>query len=72
MKNPKTSTLVFKINLEDFENNEQFTDALIYAIETTLKLNDDKSFVRSMRDRPNGYFIGLNKKIRIEIRNCDC
>lgn len=68
----KNSNLVFKIHLEDFKNNEDFMDAITYAIETTLKLNDDKSFGRSMRDRRNGYFLGLKKNLRIEIRNCDC
>ena len=50
MKNYKTSNLIFTIDVEDFKNNEQILDALASAIHTSLKLNKDKNFGRSMRD----------------------
>ena len=59
MKNSKTSNLVFTIDFEDFKNNEQILDALASAIQTSLKLNSDKKFVRSMRDKTNGFNIDL-------------
>jgi hypothetical protein len=59
MKNSKTSNLVFTIDVEDFKNNEQILDALASAIQTSLKLNSDKKFVRSMRDKTNGFNIDL-------------
>jgi hypothetical protein len=59
MKNSKTSNLVFIIDVEDFKNNEQILDALASAIQTSLKLNSDNKFVRSMRDKTNGFNIDL-------------
>ena len=59
MKNSKTSNLVFTIDVEDFKNNEQILDALASAIQTSLKLNSDKKFVRSVRDKTNGFNIDL-------------
>ena len=59
MKNSKTSNLVFTIDVEDFKNNEQILDALVSAIQTSLKLNKDKDFGRSMRDKTNGFKIDL-------------
>jgi hypothetical protein len=61
MKNSKTSNLVFTIDVEDFKNNEQILDALALAIQTSLKLNSDKKFVRSVRDKTNGFNIDLKK-----------
>ena len=72
MKNSKTSNLVFTIDVEDFKNNEQILDALASAIQTYLKLNSDKKFVRSMRDKTNGFNIDLKNNIKVEIRNCNC
>ena len=72
MKNSKTSNLVFIIDVEDFKNNEQIMDALLTAIQTSLKLNSDKKFVRSMRDKTNGFNIDLKNNIKVEIRNCNC
>ncbi len=72
MKNSKTSNLVFTIDVEDFKNNEQIMDALLTAIQTSLKLNNDKKFVRSMRDKTNGFNIDLKNNIKVEIRNCNC
>jgi hypothetical protein len=72
MKNSKTSNLVFTIDVEDFKNNQQITDALASAIETSLKLNRDKDFGRSMRDKTNGFHIELKNNIKVEIRNCNC
>ncbi len=72
MKNSKTSNLVFTIDVEDFKNNEQILDALALAIQTSLKLNNDKKFVRSMRDKTNGFHIDLKNNISVEIRNCNC
>jgi hypothetical protein len=72
MKNSKTSNLVFTIDVEDFKNNEQILDAFVSAIQTSLKLNSDKKFVRSMRDKTNGYHIELKNNIKVEIRNCNC
>ena len=72
MKNSKTSNLVFIIDVEDFKNNEQILDALASAIQTSLKLNSDKKFVRSMRDKTNGFNIDLKNNIKVEIRNCNC
>jgi hypothetical protein len=72
MKNSKTSNLVFTIDVEDFKNNEQILDALVSAIQTSLKLNSDKKFVRSMRDKTNGFNIYLKNNIKVEIRNCNC
>lgn len=72
MKNSKTSNLVFTIDVEDFKNNEQIMDALLTAIQTSLKLNSDKKFVRSMRDKTNGFNIDLKNNIKVEIRNCNC
>ena len=68
----KNSNLVFKIHLEDFKNNEQILDALVSAIQTSLNLNKDKDFGRSMRDKTNGFNIDLKNNIRVEIRNCNC
>lgn len=59
MKNYKTSNLIFTIDVEDFKNNEQILDALASAIQTSLKLNKDKNFDRSMRDKSNGFNIDL-------------
>ena len=72
MKNSKTSNLVFTIDVEDFKNNEQILDALASAIQTSLKLNSDKKFVRSVRDKTNGFNIDLKNNIKVEIRNCNC
>ena len=72
MKNFKTSNLVFTIDVEDFKNNEQILDALVSAIQTSLKLNSDKKFVRSVRDKTNGFNIDLKNNIKVEIRNCNC
>ena len=72
MKNSKTSNLVFTIDVEDFKNNEQILDALVSAIQTSLKLNSDKKFGRSMRDKTNGFSIDLKNNISVEIRNCNC
>lgn len=72
MKNSKTSNLVFTIDVEDFKNNEQILDALVSAIQTSLKLNSDKKFVRSVRDKTNGFKIDLKNNIKVEIRNCNC
>ena len=72
MKNSKISNLVFTINVEDFKNNQQIMDALASAIQTSLKLNSDKKFVRSMRDKTNGFNIDLKNNIKVEIRNCNC
>jgi hypothetical protein len=72
MKNSKTSNLVFTIDVEDFKNNQQIMDALVSAIETSLKLNRDKDFGRSMRDKTNGFHIELKNNIKVEIRNCNC
>jgi hypothetical protein len=72
MKNSKTSNLVFTIDVEDFKNNEQILDALESAIQTSLKLNSDKKFVHSMRDKTNGFHIDLKNNIKVEIRNCNC
>lgn len=72
MKNSKTSNLVFTIEVEDFKNNQQIMDALVSAIETSLKLNRDKDFGRSMRDKTNGFHIELKNNIKVEIRNCNC
>ncbi len=72
MKNFKTSNLVFTIDVEDFKNNQQIMDALVSAIETSLKLNRDKDFGRSMRDKTNGFHIELKNNIKVEIRNCNC
>ncbi len=72
MKNSKTSNLVFTIDVEDFKNNQQIMDALVSAIETSLKLNRDKDFGRSMRDKTNGFHIEFKNKIKVEIRNCNC
>jgi hypothetical protein len=72
MKNSKTSNLVFTIDVEDFKNNEQILDALVSAIQTSLKLNSDKNFVRSVRDKTNGFNIDLKNNIKVEIRNCNC
>jgi hypothetical protein len=72
MKNSKTSNLVFTIDVEDFKNNEQILDALVSAIQTSLKLNSDKKFVRSVRDKTNGFNIDLKNNIKVEIRNCNC
>ena len=72
MKNSKTSNLVFTIDVEDFKNNEQILDALVSAIQTSLKLNKDKDFGRSMRDKTNAFNIDLKNNISVEIRNCNC
>lgn len=72
MKNSKTSNLVFTIDVEDFKNNEQILDALVSAIQTSLDLNKDKGFGRSMRDKADGFNINLKNNIRVEIRNCTC
>ena len=72
MKNSKTSNLVFTIDVEDFKNNQQIMDTLVSAIETSLKLNRDKDFGRSMRDKTNGFHIELKNNIKVEIRNCNC
>ena len=72
MKNSKTSNLVFTIDVEDFKNNQQIMDALVSSIETSLKLNRDKDFGRSMRDKTNGFHIELKNNIKVEIRNCNC
>jgi hypothetical protein len=72
MKNSKTSNLVFTIDVEDFKNNEQILYALASAIQTSLKLNSDKQFFRSMRDKTNGFNIDLKNNIKVEIRNCNC
>jgi len=72
MKNSKTSNLVFTIDVEDFKNNEQILDALVSAIQTSLKLNSDKKFVRSILDKTNGFNIDLKNNIKVEIRNCNC
>jgi hypothetical protein len=72
MKNSKTSNLVFTIDVEDFKNNQQIMEALVSAIETSLKLNRDKDFGRSMRDKTNGFHIELKNNIKVEIRNCNC
>ncbi len=72
MKNSKTSNLVFTIDVEDFKNNQQIMDAVVSAIETSLKLNRDKDFGRSMRDKTNGFHIELKNNIKVEIRNCNC
>ena len=72
MKNSKTSNLVFTIDVEDFKNNEQILDALASAIQTSLKLKSDKKFVRSVRDKTNGFNIDLKNNIKVEIRDCNC
>ena len=64
--------MVFTIDVEDFKNKEQIIDALSSSIQTSLKLNKDKDFGRSMRDKNNSFHIELKKNIKVEIRNFNC
>lgn len=71
MKKQKNSNLTFMINIKDYTNNEEIINYLLEAITTSLELNDDKKFLKNMKEA-NEINLSLKKNLKIKIKDCGC
>jgi hypothetical protein len=71
MKKLKNSNLTFTINVKDFNTNNDAIDYLKEAIRTSLELNQNKKFLKDMK-QASDIKLSLKKNLKVKIKDCGC